>query len=380
MRRLLVAAAVSGCGALPPLPPAATTAAASDVELALFLIGDAGGPDKNGEPVLIALQADVASRATDRLMVFLGDNVYPRGMPAEVDSTRRRDAERRALAQVRVAAQAGADAIFIPGNHDWDRSGIDGWSAIQRQEVFIEWAGNGRAEFIPDAACPGPVVRDRGPLRLILLDTEWWLRESGKPEHPHSDCPADSEAELIVALSAAIAGAANRHVVVAGHHPLASGGPHGGYFTVLEHIFPLREWKSWLWVPLPVLGSAYPIARKNGITNQDLSGPRNRAMRRALDSTFAVERPLVYAAGHEHGLQVLDGGSGARYLIVSGAGNFGHVSRIAVLGSTRFTAPGGSGYARLEFQRDGRVRLSVVVVDRTARSVEAFAIFIPESR
>ncbi|MCI0433343.1 MAG: metallophosphoesterase [Gemmatimonadetes bacterium] len=364
-----------------PGEPAPAVADATGVETTLYLVGDAGGPEVAGEPVLLALENEIASRqdAQHEVIVFLGDNIYPSGMPAP-GTSQRTDAERRLMAQVRVATATGSEAVFIPGNHDWAKSGRDGWDRVLRQERFVEAQGNGNVWFEPDRGCPGPGVRDVGDrVRLVFIDTEWWLRPDGKPEHPFSTCPADAEWEVIAALDSILADAGERHIIVAGHHPLLSSGPHGGHFTILEHLFPLRELKSWLWIPLPVIGSLYPIARRTGITNQDLSGSRNRSMRSALDSIFMRHRPLAYASGHEHALQVLEGGRGASVLIVSGAGNYGHVSAIRKLPETLYQAEA-SGYVRLDVQRDGRVRLGVVLVDAAGRRTEPFAMFIEEVR
>ena len=70
----------------PALKPATLTPAPvppmDSIELALFLIGDAGSKAYDGEPVLaeLARQAD-SFRTVKQYVVFLGDNVYPRGVP-----------------------------------------------------------------------------------------------------------------------------------------------------------------------------------------------------------------------------------------------------------------------------------------------------------
>src|SRR2546427_273477 len=156
--------------------------------------------------------------------------------------------------------------------------------------------------------------------------------------------------------------------------PRLSGGPHGGHFGWQDHVFPLREVKSWLWIPLPLIGSTYPIARESGISSQDAPSTAYRRMRAALDSAFAGARPLIYAAGHDHALQVITGTS-ARYELVSGAGTFGHLDRVSALDSTRF-ARSASGFMRVEFLRDGRARVGVTVVDRSGGGVEAFALWL----
>ncbi len=216
------------------------------------------------------------------------------------------------------------------------------------------------------------MVRDvNNDLRLVILDTQWWLQPPPKPG-PGSGCPTQTEGQVLDALSAALASAGSRSVVVAAHHPLASGGVHGGYFSWQDHIFPLRATKSWLWIPLPGIGSAYPLSRIYGVTAQDLSGTLNRKMREALSGVLQKHPPLVYAAGHEHSLQVLEGAGVARYLLVSGAGAFGHVTQTAWTRATLF-AGALSGYMRVDLEKSGRVRLGVVALDADGKAREAAA-------
>jgi hypothetical protein len=70
--------------------------------------------------------------------------------------------------------------------------------------------------------------------------------------------------------------------------------------------------------------------------------------------------PLLYAAGHEHTLQVLE--TQARYLnVVSGSGTLDrreHVGR----GEDTLFACGCGGFVRLDFLRDGRVWMEIVAI------------------
>lgn len=358
-------------GAVAPVPAAPP----GDIDVTLYLIGDAGAPvsPPATEPVLTALHSAVAA-TPGAVVMFLGDNVYPRGMP-DPAAPQRPEAERRLAAQLGALRGTGARGIFIPGNHDWDRHGPAGWAAVLRAQAFIAAAVDAGSAQLPADACPGPEVVDVGlTVRLVILDTQWWLHDGAKPQHPTSTCPTDAPDEVVTALEAAGRGAAGRVIVVAAHHPLRTGGPHGGYFGLGDHLFPLREANSLLWVPLPLIGSIYPIARASGISSQDIaSGPYQR-MTAALGTALARVRPLVYASGHEHGLQVI-GGIGPRYLLVSGGGTFGHASRLVALDSTRF-ARRGSGFMRLDVLRDRRARLGVHVVDRTGRATEEFSLWL----
>jgi hypothetical protein len=357
--------------AKPPVP--AAPAPESEVDVALFLIGDAGVPAGALDPVLAALTRDVSRNPRLSLVVFLGDNIYMRGLPAETDPGRA-ESERRLQAQMEVVRAAGVRAIFVPGNHDWSKSGADGWDAIRRMGRYLAEKGGGSISMLPEGGCPGPEVVDQaGGVRLVFLDTEWWLREGPKPRHPDSSCLADSPEEVVASMADALGKRGARQVVVMAHHPLMSGGTHGGHFGWEHHLFPFRDAYRWLWVPCPVLGSAYPLARKAGIYAQDVSSPPYRRMRKDLESVFAKSPPLVYAAGHEHNLQVLSGHS-ARYVLVSGGGSFDHNTRVEPLRETLF-ARRASGYMRLDVLRSGRVRLGVIVVGDRGPN-EAFSLWL----
>lgn len=369
MRKLRVLA----CALLPALAAAAQPGRDLAPATTLLLIGDAGEPDARAEPVLRALEAAAGARPARTLVLFLGDNVYSSGIP-ENGAPGRAEAERRLDAQVDAVRRAGARAVFIPGNHDWAHERADGWEAIRRQAAHLAASG-AAAELLPREGCPGPETLDLGEhLRLVVLDTQWWLHDGPRPEGPGSGCAAGTQGEVLALLRDAIAEAGSRKVVVAGHHPLRTGGSHGGHFTWADHLFPLRIRWPWLWLPLPLVGSAYPELRQAGITSQDLASARNRHLRTALEGVFAQARPLVYVAGHEHALQVFEG-RGAKHLLVSGAGIYGHVTAVRRLPDTRFAAAR-SGFMRLDVQPGGRVRLTVLEVDARGIAREAYAAWL----
>jgi Calcineurin-like phosphoesterase len=362
-------AACAGAG-----PSSVPRPAPNAVEITMFLIGDAGAPAPGGEPVLKALSAELAKAPGQRVVVFLGDNVYPRGLP-DSGAPDRAEMERRLDTQVDLVKAAGARGIFVPGNHDWAKHGPDGWNAMRRQGRQIARRGAPEVELLPVDGCPGPAVVDFGErVRLIALDTQWWLHGGPRPVGPESKCRAANERAVADSLKADLASAGKRTVLVAAHHPLASGGEHGGYFGVQSYLFPLRLVKPWLWIPLPGVGSTYPIARQSGVTNQDMAGIVNQRMREMLQRAMRDHPPLVWADGHDHNLQVLKGLS-ARWLLVSGAGIFGHEGPVNRLPETRFASQD-AGFMRVEFLTDGRERLGVLAVDQEGRSLERFSAWL----
>ncbi len=364
-------------------PTASSCPGSAPPDASLYLIGDAGAPQP-GEPALEALARDGARRVSrlgaGRVAVaFLGDNVYPAGIPAEDDSDRA-EAEARLGVQLDAVRRARLHGFFVPGNHDWANAGHDGWEAVRRQARLVAASrGPGVATVVPPDGCPGPTHAMLGERMLLLfLDTQWWLHDGPKPRHPGSSCPHDAEAEVVEALGSRLRAAGARHAIVMAHHPLATGGPHGGNFGWREHVFPLRENHRWLWLPLPGLGSLYPIVRGAGVSDQDVMGPGNRRMQRSLAESFAEAPPLVYAAGHDHGLQVIQGGP-ARWLLVSGGGGSVTLSRVHAIEGTRF-ARAASGFLRLDARQDGAIRLAALLAQPDGSAREAFGLCLTEGR
>ena len=71
--------------------------------------------------------------------------------------------------------------------------------------------------------------------------------------------------------------------------------------------------------------ASIPLIRWHLVRNeQDLIGSSNRAMRASLEKALASrangKSPLIYAAGHDHSLQIMRG-TVADYLLVSGLGS-----------------------------------------------------------
>jgi hypothetical protein len=369
VRRLGAATGIIGlCAAAlaayaPMAPPAASLpfarSVAGDTDVTLFLIGDAGAPSPAGDPVLIALTREAsAAHARHRVVVFLGDNIYPRGLPDSLDPGRAQ-AVQRIDAQLSVRTASGARVIFVPGNHDWDPGHDDGWVAIRREGAYIDHAGcdvrqgadPACASMLPADGCPGPAVVDVGDrVRLVLLDTQWWL-ESG-PKRADG-CPATTAAEVLGQLRRDIVGAGARRVVVGAHHPVVSGGVHG---EPVRWADPFRT----------ILALGRRLARNE----QDFTGAGYRIMRAALDSVFASHPPFAFATGHDHGLQVISRDHAPLFLI-SGAGTFHHLDPVEPIPGTRFEGHE-SGYMRLDFLGDVGVRLAVRVVDASATARDAY--------
>jgi hypothetical protein len=306
----------------------------NEVETTLFLIGDAGEQDpRQSSLVLDSLRRQAASAPGDPVIVFLGDNVYPNGVPP--DSTLDfPDARRRLRTQV-DAVPPNAKAIFVPGNHDWAQGTAYGLYAIRLEEQLLKAMARGRdIRMLPGNGCPGPVPVELGRLRLITLDTQWWLHDFIVHDSL-STCP-HTTGEVTAALRSLIKSTADGRVAIAvGHHPLMTGGVHGGY-----------------------CGIAGPFRRLGG-QSQDILSSLNRQMRDSLQAAFSAKPPILYAAGHDHALQVMKGAPSAQYLVVSGAGSQGKTECAVYMRESYYVSQHRVGFMRVDILKDKGVLLSV---------------------
>ncbi|HYC85508.1 MAG TPA: BamA/TamA family outer membrane protein, partial [Chryseosolibacter sp.] len=113
---------------------------------------------------------------------------------------------------------------------------------------------------------------------------------------------------------------------VAGHHPLITYGEHGGVYPLSAHIFPLAELSHYLYVPLPVVGSIYPLYRKWFGHLQDTSHPIYREFSEGIMAIMREYPGSVFVAGHEHALQYILKDS-SHFIVSGSAAKTEHVRR-----------------------------------------------------
>ena len=98
---------------------------------------------------------------------------------------------------------------------------------------------------------------------------------------------------------------ANKPIIVAAHHPIATHGAHGGCYQ--QDYFG---------------HSIINFFRRNGISwGQDINAKEYDAYIKGIKSHIPAERKVIFVSGHDHGLQVLQSKEGPDFVIVSGGGS-----------------------------------------------------------
>ncbi|HET9431369.1 MAG TPA: BamA/TamA family outer membrane protein, partial [Chitinophagaceae bacterium] len=211
-----------------------------------------------------------------------------------------------------------ARVLMIPGNHDWKNGSRDGYAAVIREQLYVDLLGKPNVKFYPEDGCPGPVEVSLGnDVTLIIFDSQWWIHPYDKPGI-ESDCLCKTNEELVAQIEDILSKNSKKLVLLACHHPFKSNSVHGGYFPLKKHIFPFTDIDKNLYIPLPILGSIYPIARSVFGTPQDIPHPNYTNMINEITGVAKSHPNLVFVAGHDHGLQFIEDSN--HHYIVSGGG------------------------------------------------------------
>lgn len=255
----------------------------------IYLIGDAGDAILAGS-ALKALELEI-NKNPNSTVLFLGDNIYPRGLYELGSTGAKKHNDKLIEAQIGILKNYDGMAYFLPGNHDWKKGRGGGLKFIKRQSDYINNKTKDNINFLPKDGEIGPVVIDTNPhFKLILFDSQYYLQSGRIYPFFRSDSKKKllkviEEIRMEVALT-------DKPVIIASHHPVFSIGEHGSraLSKKLLHLPPMFFFGS------------------RRLTVQDLSGVRYRRMNKKIkamiDSFDDNKREkMFFAAGHEHNVQ-----------------------------------------------------------------------------
>jgi len=331
--------------------------AQDSVKTKIILVGDAGSLINGKAMVLDAIKANIKMNEKT-VVVYLGDNLYDTGLPDET-YTSYSDIKAALDSQINFVKDTKIRGFMIPGNHDWANGRSYGYQNIIREQSYVDINGDGKIQFFPKSGCPGPVAIDiTDDVVLVMMDSQWWIQATDKPGI-ESDCEFKTADEVISELEDILNKNFNKLVILATHHPFKSNGPHGGYFTIKQHVFPFTDSRENLFIPLPVLGSVYPIARSVFGTPQDLKHPYYTNMTNRIMTAVKTHPHVIMVAGHEHALQLLNDSS--YNFVISGSGS--KTTRVSPGRKAKFVARA-NGFATLDILKNKSVRADFYTLDK----------------
>jgi hypothetical protein len=330
------------------------TAQIDSINQRIFLIGDAGELLGNKQPVVEWIRQHADMNDPKNTVLFLGDNIYPLGLPMEGEPTYT-ESKKILDAQIDLVKGKKAKAFFVLGNHDWKNGKLGGWQQAMNQENYINGLEQANIQALPQEGCPGPIaVELSDKIVTVFIDSQWFLFVHEKPG-PGSTCESKTTEEFATELREIIAMHPNQLLVVVMHHPIYTYGIHGGDYGWKEHLFPLTAAYPNLWIPLPIIGSIYPISRGVFGSLQDVRHPLYRNMVDIIEKAMKEHPNPVHVAGHEHSLQMVVKDS-IPY-VVSGSGiNLSRVKEKNRKGTLLFSSVSEQGFALLEVRKSGAVQ------------------------
>jgi hypothetical protein len=320
-----------------------------------FLIGDAGMAEENKPSSLFSELKDRLIKAdSSSTLLFLGDNIYPEGMPLK-NSIHRKSAEEKLNAQLALSKKFKGKTIFIPGNHDW-YNGIEG---LHEEEKLVNTYFKNKNAFLPHQSCALDCVNINQNVALITIDSQWYLEDWNKHPAINEDCDIKTREQFFEELATLINKNQKKTTIIAMHHPLVSNGIHGGQFSLRKQLYPFNSK-----IPLPILGSAINFFRKiSGIDPQDLQSRNYNAFIKRFRTLIGNKSNIVVVSGHEHSLQYIDNDNIKQ--VISGSGSKKESARVINKNDFSF---GGNGYAVLQVLKNGQSKISFYGIDSKGKA------------
>ncbi|ROH97443.1 metallophosphoesterase [Chryseobacterium daecheongense] len=311
----------------------------SGKDFKIFLIGDAGNADEiQAKHTLNFLKNKLDSADKNSMLIFLGDNIYPLGMPKETDKEYA-VAKEKMENQLAITQNFKGKTLVIPGNHDWYH-GLDG---LKAQEDFVKAYLNDKKAFLPKNSCPIDDVSLADDIKLIVIDTEWALINWDQYPGINKNCPIKTREDLFVEFKDLINKNQDKKIIVALHHPVISSGTHAGFTSAKSHLAALKGK-----VPVPVVASLINIFRSaSGASLEDINNQHYADLSNRLKSIVQDKENVIFVSGHDHNLQYHQQRNIRQ--IISGAGSKTDPATIA---ETTDFSYGGSGFAVLNIRND----------------------------
>ncbi len=305
----------------------------------IFLVGDAGNADEiQAQHTLNFVKNKLDSANENSMLIFLGDNIYPLGMPKE-DDKEYPLAKEKLENQLKITENFKGKTLVIPGNHDWYH-GVDG---LKAQEKFVKNYFNNNKAFLPKGSCPIDDINLTKDIKLIAVDSEWALINWDKYDGINKNCEIKTRDAFFEEFKDLIIKNQDKRIIVAVHHPVISSGVHAGFNSFRSYLSAFGGK-----VPIPIIATMFNILRSSsGASMEDINNNHYADFANRIKSILQDRNNVILVSGHDHNLQYHEDRNIKQ--IISGAGSKTDPSTIVE--KTDFSY-GNSGFAILNLRKD----------------------------
>lgn len=305
----------------------------------LFLIGDAGNADEEqAKNTLKLFKNKLDSADKNSMVIFLGDNIYPLGMPKE-GSKNYDSAKVKMENQLAVTKNFKGKTLVIPGNHDW----YHGLEGLKAQEEFVKSYLNDKKSFLPKNSCPIDDVNLTKDIKLIIIDSEWALIDWDKYPGINKGCDIKTKEDFYKEFKELIVKNQDKRIIVAVHHPIMSSGVHAGFNSAKSHLASFQGK-----LPIPGVATLINTLRSSsGVSMEDLSNSHYVEFAGRIKNIVQDKENVIFVSGHDHNLQYHSDKNLRQ--IISGAGS--KTDPVTIASKSDFSF-GGSGFAVLNLRKD----------------------------
>lgn len=299
----------------------------------LIFIGDAGNADQEpGLSLMKAIATRLKALPTPKTLFFLGDNIYQDGFQNDEIKCSSDSVESKKLdAQLYIGKATLSPSYFVPGNHDWDYRNEPDRKLIKKQRFYLEQCGR-ETQFLPNEEKGTRFISSitNELFTAIFLDSQALMRaDSNEKIQSYNLLKAMFDVSDV-----------SKPILLIAHHPIATHGPHGGCYQ--QDYFG---------------SSIINFFRRNGTSwGQDMNAKEYANYIQQITKIIPSKNKVIFVAGHDHNLQILNLKEGADYSIVSGSGS--KASPVCDGDNTLF-AQQALGHIEIDFMKGGEISAEV---------------------
>ncbi|WP_130736069.1 metallophosphoesterase [Flavobacterium sp. J27] len=304
----------------------------------LFLIGNTCKLEGNGSvpESLLKMQEQFSKANKNDILLFLGDNIYPKKNTLNQDEN---DENIKEILnkQLEIANTFPGKVLFIPGNYDWH----SGLKELKNQEKIVE-KKIGKNTFKPINGCPIDKVKISDDITLLIIDSYWYITNWDKHPTINDNCDIKTRSDFLDEVRSEIKKAEGKITLIALHHPMFTNGPHGGNYSFKDHF-----------KPIPIIGTIKNILRTTtGIFNDDIYNEFYNDLRKNIIAAAQQNDKVIFISAHENNMQYIE--SNNLKQIISGSAT--KATAVKVKNKEDY-GEGAKGYAVLNVHKNKQVEV-----------------------